>query len=121
MPSIAQQSVKGTKVMISSPFEFVDQVKEDEQSSQGYPWDNKHTPKDNRDIPGTRGNPSRTPQLRHRGEPETALPGLKPAFGVEIARSAPVAAVPPGPGQYQLHATRRRPYELPKQMTHFRN
>src|SRR5438876_1956556 len=121
MPSSAQQSVKGTRVMISSPFEFINHARQNEQASQADSWDIRDTPKDNRDIPGTRGKSSRTPPLRQRGETEIVLPSLKPAFGVEITRTTPVASAPPGPGQRQLHAARRRPDEPPKQMTQFWN
>ena len=107
--------------MIRPPFESVDQVTQNEPASLSYPRDTRETPKDKRDIPGTRGKEHHAPPIKRQCAPQTALAGLEPACGVGIARRAPVAAAPPGPGQHQLHTAGRRPDELPKQMTHFRH
>jgi len=40
---------------------------------------------------------------------------------MEIAGTTTVASAPPRPGQEQVRIVRRRPDELSKQMTHFRN
>src|SRR5207344_3021892 len=83
--------------------------------------DNRETPKDKRDIPGTRGKEHHAPLIKRQCATQSALPGLEPAFGMEVAGTTAMPAPPPGPGQHQLHTAWSRPDELPKQMTHFRN
>ena len=72
-------------------------------------------------MPGTRGKEHHTPELQQQCAPQSALPGLKPTCGMEIAGTTAMPSPPPGPGQDQLHTAGRRPDEMTKQMTHFSN
>jgi hypothetical protein len=105
--------------MIRPPFESVDQVTHNEESvpelfsgqqgdsqgQQGHPWDKRE------------GKKHHAPPIKRQCALQTALPGLKPTFGMEVAGTTAMPSPPPGPGQHQLHTAWSRPDEMPKQMT----
>src|SRR5271157_4575976 len=105
-------------VMSNTPFKESQRGNLHEQHSQGYPWDNRKTP---RDIPGITRREYHAQARRRLGASRPGLACLEPPFRMEVAGTAAMPASPPGPGQDQLHTAWSRPDEMPKQMTHFRD